>query len=73
MVKLMDPYIPLVWQESCEFEPQLRFVAIILTPNARKRFANSIPIFPNPRIKTCITEENQFPRTIYDDDDYKNV
>ena len=59
----MSPYIQLVWQESCGFEAQLRFVAVIFTPNPRKRFAKSIPIFPNPRIKTCLSEENHFPKS----------
>lgn len=41
----------------CDLEDQLRLLAMILTPNGLKRFANSCPMFPYPRMKTFIINE----------------
>lgn len=54
----MSSYIPFDWLEFRDWEAQLRFVARILTPNGRKRFAKSIPIFPNPIMNTYMSKEN---------------
>jgi len=43
----------------CDLEDQLRLLGMILTPNGLKRFANSYPMFPYPRMKTFI--RNQRP------------